>query len=502
MKYFYIILFLLLNKLCFSQKNLVRNFSFEDSVNCGFFNGITNVALIPSPWYSPSKVSNLSWNINKCVTFGNQGVPLNTFDDTSYQYPKTGNGYVAFHSSVASSWNYNQRTYVQQQLRDSLITSKTYYAEFFVNLPNSMRSANNNVSMLLTKNAVYSDTINYSHGLRYIPANAQIVNYGNPIITDTLNWVKVSGIYKAQGGEKFITIGNFKDDANTQIIKFTPAGGTHQLVYFLDDVSVIPLDSMCLKADAGVDKSIALGDSTFIGSYTNGISNIMWLQNGNLKIDSTKPGFFVKPIASTFYVVQQTVNGCFSSDTVFVNVGTVASNLLILKGTINNNIVTCTWNNVKDDNVLSYSLKRKIDNNYYKTIYIENDYRYIHNNFSYQDTLSSIPTNSAINLEYLVEVLYKNGRKQLSNILEFNTSSNDFNRVKVFPNPAKTFVNVHGKNLKTVELIDINGRVLQTKNVLNNQGFTFYIGKLNNGILLMRITDNKNVVTTKKIIKN
>jgi len=41
------------------------------------------------------------------------------------------------------------------------------------------------------------------------------MKFGNPVITDTLNWIKISGIYAANGGEDHIIIGNFYDDART-----------------------------------------------------------------------------------------------------------------------------------------------------------------------------------------------------------------------------------------------------------------------------------------------
>lgn len=47
---------------------------------------------------------------------------------------------------------------------------------------------------------------------------------GNPIgqlITDTVNWTKISGVYKAKGGERYATFGNFRTDTetNSKVIK-------------------------------------------------------------------------------------------------------------------------------------------------------------------------------------------------------------------------------------------------------------------------------------------
>jgi hypothetical protein len=94
------------------------------------------------------------------------------------------------------------RNYFQVKLTDSLKQDKCYYAECFVSSSNSMQLACNNQAMLFTNNPIYADTF---AGLQIIPANPQVQN--THIITDTLNWVKVSGVFMAQGGEKYLTIG-------------------------------------------------------------------------------------------------------------------------------------------------------------------------------------------------------------------------------------------------------------------------------------------------------
>jgi hypothetical protein len=68
----------------------------------------------------------------------------------------------------------------------------------------------------------------------------------NPIgfyITDTLNWTKISGIYTAEGGEEWITIGNFFNDDETTAIEFLGGEGSIVSYYALDDVSIQSLSS-------------------------------------------------------------------------------------------------------------------------------------------------------------------------------------------------------------------------------------------------------------------
>jgi hypothetical protein len=58
-------------------------------------------------------------------------------------------------------------------------------------------------------------------------------------LTDTAGWTEISGYYTALGGEQFLTIGNFYDDAHTplQTVLNTP-GGIAGSYYLIDDVSV------------------------------------------------------------------------------------------------------------------------------------------------------------------------------------------------------------------------------------------------------------------------
>jgi hypothetical protein len=219
--------------------------------------------------------------------------------------------------------------------------------------------------MLFTDSPVYSDPNKLT--LNVIPANPQVVNAGNPILGDTLNWVKISGIFKAKGGEKYLTLGNFKlaNTAQKITIQIT---GNYAAAYYVDDVSVYALDSFCLKADAGKDTAITLGDSVFIGSLTNGIDSLKW-QIQNTTIDSTRPGFWVHPTVTTSYVLQQVVNGCFSADTVVVTVGTVPLKMLNYElRMMNEKQVENRWVTANEVNVSHFNIQRSVNSKDFITI--------------------------------------------------------------------------------------------------------------------------------------
>jgi gliding motility-associated-like protein len=75
-----------------------------------------------------------------------------------------------------------------------------------------------------------------------LPYQPQLVSAAHVYLRDTLNWTLISGNYIAQGGEKFITLGNFKDDLNTDTLRLNNLSS--ESYYYIDDVSVRPCDSV------------------------------------------------------------------------------------------------------------------------------------------------------------------------------------------------------------------------------------------------------------------
>lgn len=156
---------------------------------------------------------------------GSWGVPNNIGGS---QYARTGNAYAAI-----TTYNYggNLSQYLEAGLAVPLIKDKKYCVEFFVSLNDFQTVAANNMGMYFSDTSIF---VNTNYNLNLIPQiNNDPVN--NPL-TDTIGWTKISGIFISGGGEKYIIIGNFLDDANTDTIYYNsvmPGSG-----YYIDDVSV------------------------------------------------------------------------------------------------------------------------------------------------------------------------------------------------------------------------------------------------------------------------
>ncbi len=299
----------------FAQTNLVPNWSFEVYTNCPSYS-LTDMNVIrnnkPDFWYKPDFRG--AGYLNSCANNDTLGVPLNQSSPTDvqcYQLAKSGSAYMA----MAFRASTNARNYIQVILNDSLKIGHCYYAEYYVARINGYKLACNNHAMLFTNVPIFADT---ASGQQIIPAIPQVINT-NALIEDTVNWTKVAGVFTAQGGEKFLTLGNFKNDNNTTI-SVVQSTGYYGVAYYVDDVFVYSLDSFQVKADAGADTTIALGGSAFIGSLISGIPSIKWYKSNGVLFQTGVPGFTISPTQSDFYVIEQTVCGFTNRDTVYVSV--------------------------------------------------------------------------------------------------------------------------------------------------------------------------------------
>jgi gliding motility-associated-like protein len=135
----------------------------------------------------------------------------------------------------------------------------------------------------------------------YIP---QIENPSGNIIYDTVNWVPINGIYKATGGEKFITIGNFRI-ANATMIDTVPDPPSifADAYYFIDDVFVEEMHYD--TANAGGDKMICLGDTAILGTPQCGGCLYQWQPATDLN-DTTVAQPIATPTQTTTYVLLMT----------------------------------------------------------------------------------------------------------------------------------------------------------------------------------------------------
>lgn len=222
---------------CLGQ-NLVPNPSFEQYSTCPNSAGQIDYS---APWFAPTTGTPDYFNscINGDSLWGNiLGVPYNAF---GFQNARTGSAY----SGLFTQYPSNYREYIEVQLTTPLVSGIKYYISFFISLADSAQLASDDIGMYLSPVTI-STSNNFN--LSYVP---QIYNPEGNFLSDKLNWMEISGEYIAVGGEKYIVIGNFKDDANTDIIGVAGGGvlmfqDWDKPYYYIDDICVSTDSSLCL----------------------------------------------------------------------------------------------------------------------------------------------------------------------------------------------------------------------------------------------------------------
>lgn len=255
---------------------------------------------------------------NECYVpsspFGSYDVPVNF---AGIQYPKSGTGYAAL-IVIATHSSGDLRDFVQGTLIQTLINGNNYCVKMYINLSNFSKKSCLSFGAYLDDGQI---TVNKFEMPNVIP---QVVNIGQQL-DDTLNWMKIEGSFIANGTEEYITIGNFLSNDSSNVVESYPTSSYPGAYYYIDDVSVIDIST---PAFAGVDTTIALGDSVFIGRTPEiGLNDdCIWYVNGN-PID-TIAGLWVQPDSTTTYILEQTICGYTTYDTVTVTVSPTSINEL------------------------------------------------------------------------------------------------------------------------------------------------------------------------------
>ncbi len=234
--------------------NLVPNHSFELYDTCP-----TNGSQIcmASPWngaffYLNNYTSRSSDFHHFCSSDTNiQNTLLN-------KMPRTGNGCAGIYVYMDPSYFYNYREYIEIKINEKLIKNKKYCCNLYT-VPSIYlgNMAIENIGIFISKN--YANSYNpVWTGFMLIDTISQIKN-NNAIITDTVNWTKISGLFEADGNEEYITIGNFNDDNHTNWVGLKPIFGV--AYYLIDDVSVCECS---FDINLGPDSKLCKGDKIIL----------------------------------------------------------------------------------------------------------------------------------------------------------------------------------------------------------------------------------------------
>ena len=206
------------NAIC-AQTNLIYNGDFEEYSSCPLFES--------SPFQFPKEIEKcLGWRtptygtsdyFNSCATNPTISVPVNALGE---QIPFNGNAYVGgsignFTGGAGDDgytgimwWEY-----IQGHTISPLELGKVYKFSMEVSLAEYSDLLIKEIGVYFSPNALSSPNT------ASLSISPQCKFYNSNYFSDTLNWIHLECYFIAQGGVKFVTIGNFNDNIVTDTLR-------------------------------------------------------------------------------------------------------------------------------------------------------------------------------------------------------------------------------------------------------------------------------------------
>lgn len=261
------------NQKVFAQ-NLVPNPSFEDTLFCPLY--LTQI-------YAAANWLNYGISPDYYNSCNNSGVnvPNAVF---GYQYAHSGNGMagIFLRRRANSPDGPNAKEFIATELNTTLNIGSKYYFSCFINFSYIPQAA-----IACNKFGMKLSTVPYdsSQFLSLINNFAHV--YSDSIVSDTVQWFKLSGSLIADSNYHFLILGNFFDDQSTDTVSFSPA---HDFSYYYIDDVCLGLDSNFCDTWTLLQHEIEM-DYDFINIFPIPTSNYLNIQSDlpiiNLKVYDT-----------------------------------------------------------------------------------------------------------------------------------------------------------------------------------------------------------------------
>ncbi len=284
-KLIHIALILFLGVSLKAQLNLVPNPSFEEKEYCPNFS--TQIDPVCKEWFTPiaampiiaPKFATSGWGssdyYHRCATIPELQIPSQ--NGFGYQETVTGDAYAGFALSADIYQNGAIATfkeYIEVELIQYLTPNYLYRLEFHYSITNDEYYFNNpNEYYAYDVQALLTDTLLYRIYDSLSPNWVENINAFTPFnhtfpqTVDTTSWFKASFDFVAKGGEKFLTIGSFKD--------YPFANGRGAYIY-IDDVSLTYI---------GPDTSVAIPE---IRVYPNPAKDKIYIKQEEGSLQGTR----------------------------------------------------------------------------------------------------------------------------------------------------------------------------------------------------------------------
>lgn len=220
-------------------QNLVFNPGFDQYSVCPDF--LSQLYRAPG-WFTPTHGSPDLFN-NCNSTSPAIGIPENQFGVSD---PFSGNGYAGFYalySNVPDPQAAHYREYLAGRLIQPLQPGETYQVSFRMSLSDYSHVAVNRLGILFCNDSLLSNTTTY------ISQAPQLEFHRAGFWKETKDWIEASGCFTADSAYRFLVIGNFRNEDSTVFIHLRPYENKWFSYYFIDQVSVEPVQSPYIGED-------------------------------------------------------------------------------------------------------------------------------------------------------------------------------------------------------------------------------------------------------------
>lgn len=233
-------------------QNLVKNPSFEAFSRCP--KALGNFGADVDDWSTPTQGStDYFHSCSKAM-----GTPKN-FNGT--QPADFGEGYAGLYFYAPGDY----REYLQAELAQPLIPDRTYRISFYVSLAERSDFAVKEFGILFSKDKIdipIKKELSKKQLYR-VKTNKYTfleVGYSN-FYSDTKDWIQVYTQFTAKGGERFMTLGNFKPNARTRLFK-TKRNAQQGAYYYIDMVLLEALNAKKRSSDTATAETVDEADYT------------------------------------------------------------------------------------------------------------------------------------------------------------------------------------------------------------------------------------------------
>ena len=443
-------------------------------------NGLVECA---TPWFEPSDVYGATSDLNF------------SWFSNPFAANRVRSGEVSTRIGVFSDWEFVMapgdldypKEYIEVELTDTLEAQVTYVVSIYV-WSTFCAPMHNGLGAYFSGDSILYSNVDFlavPWDPSLAPLEAQVELSPEELIPAE-QWYHFYKTFVANGSEKFMTIGNFREDSQltfvTDWIDCWGLGGSYLDVdvLFIDDIAVFPLGSFQDTANAGNDTTICIGEMVSMGSHNYPDYAYTWLdENGNeyagayLEFTPSLTSTFVLSVKDNFFIE--------TYDTITVYV----------------------------DDCIEYSANAGADTTICigESLVLEDVY-YSNYTYSWTDDFAGLWTGSSIEITpTLATNIYLQVTDDLAvtyDTLHVNVQDCDnaidegiSKRIKIHPNPASTQIHIESPYpISLWKVLDAVGKeVASSKYMVSSRNLVLDVSSLDTGLYFLELeVDGEKVV--------